>query len=171
MLAVAEHYYHFGGASPINAQVRELIAAIEPELHRHGIDLPIYWGNRNWHPMLAETVAQMKGDGVKRALAIVLAAYSSYSSCRQYREDIARAQADSGADAMRIDKVRIFYNHPEFVAANADRVREAIEQFEYRGDGGLLSRSPRTVFRCRWRRRAITSDKCARPAVWWRKVR
>src|SRR6202161_315821 len=70
LLAVAEHYYHFGGASPINAQVRELIAAIKPELRRHGINLPIYWGNRNWHPMLGDTVAQMKGDGVKRALAI-----------------------------------------------------------------------------------------------------
>jgi protoporphyrin/coproporphyrin ferrochelatase len=137
LLAVAEHYYHFGGASPINSQVRELIATFAPELHRHGIDLPIYWGNRNWHPMLGETVAQIKADGVKRALAIVLAAYSSYSSCRQYREDIARAQTSSDADAVRIDKVRAFYNHPEFIAANTDRVREAIDRFSGRDDGGL----------------------------------
>ncbi len=95
LLEVAEHYDHFGGVSPINSQVRELIAALRPELDRHGISLPIYWGNRNWHPMLADTLAEMASRGVKRALAVVLAAYSSYSSCRQYREDIARAQATS----------------------------------------------------------------------------
>jgi ferrochelatase len=135
-MAVAEHYYHFGGASPINAQVRELIAALGSELERAGVILPIYWGNRNWHPMLEDTVAQMKGDGINRALAIVLAAYSSYSSCRQYREDIARAQAELGADGPKIDKVRVFYNHPEFIAANAERVRESLELFsgEHRGD-------------------------------------
>lgn len=137
LFAVAEHYYHFGGASPINAQVRELIAALEPELHRHGINLPVYWGNRNWHPMLGDTVAQMKGDGVKRAVAIVLAAYSSYSSCRQYREDIARAQSASSASAMQIDKVRAFFNHPEFIAANTERVREALPQLSGRDDGSL----------------------------------
>ena len=128
LMAVAEHYYHFGGASPINAQVRELIATLTPELERCGIMLPIYWGNRNWQPMLGDAVAQMKGDGIKRALAIVLAAYSSYSSCRQYREDIARAQVDSGSNAPRIDKVRVFYNHPEFIAANTERVREALKR-------------------------------------------
>ena len=126
LLAVAEHYDHFGGASPINSQVRDLIAALEPELASSGIALPIYWGNRNWHPMLADTMARMTSDGVKRALAIVLAAYSSYSSCRQYREDIAHARAASGEAAPQVDKVRVFYNHPEFIAANADRVREAI---------------------------------------------
>src|SRR5262249_8074261 len=128
LLSVAEHYYHFGGASPINAQVRELIAALEAELKSHGIYLPIYWGNRNWHPMLEDAVAHMKANGIKRSLAIVLAAYSSYSSCRQYREDIAHAQAASGRGAPQIDKVRAFYNHPEFIAANAERVREAIER-------------------------------------------
>ncbi len=126
LLTVAEHYDHFGGASPINSQVRELIAALEPELANSGVALPIYWGNRNWHPMLADTMARMTSDGVQRALAIVLAAYSSYSSCRQYREDVARAQAGSGEAAPQVDKVRVFYNHPEFVAANADRVREAL---------------------------------------------
>ena len=128
MLAVAEHYDHFGGASPINGQVRELIAAFEPELARTGIALPVYWGNRNWHPMLADTLKRMTADGAKRALAIVLAAYSSYSSCRQYREDIARARSAAGETAPEVDKVRVFYNHPEFIAANAERIREAVEQ-------------------------------------------
>ncbi len=94
LLEVAEHYHHFGGVSPINAQVRALIAALRPELDQHGISLPIYWGNRNWHPLLADTLTEMTGAGIKRALAVVLAAYSSYSSCRQYREDIERARAD-----------------------------------------------------------------------------
>jgi protoporphyrin/coproporphyrin ferrochelatase len=137
LLAVAEHYYHFGGASPINAQVRELIEALRLELSGNGMNLPIYWGNRNWHPMIEETVAKLKADGVKHALAIVLAAYSSYSSCRQYREDIARAQAFAGADALQIDKLRVFYNHPEFIAANADRVRAAIERLSVQDETRL----------------------------------
>ena len=128
LLEVAEHYYHFGGVSPINGQVRELIDALRPELRRHGISLPIYWGNRNWHPMLADTLREMAGDGVKKALAVVLAAYSSYSSCRQYREDIERAQDEVGPGAPTIDKTRVFYNHPEFISANADRIREALAQ-------------------------------------------
>ena len=125
-LEVAEHYHHFGGVSPINAQVRELIDALRPELEQSGISLPIYWGNRNWHPMLADTLAQMTSIGVERALAVVLAAYSSYSSCRQYREDIERAREMAGASAPRVDKVRVFYNHPEFVGANADRIGETL---------------------------------------------
>jgi protoporphyrin/coproporphyrin ferrochelatase len=129
LLEVAEHYDHFGGVSPINSQVRALISALRPELERHGIALPIYWGNRNWHPLLADTLARMTGQGVKRALAVVLASCSSYSSCRQYREDIARAQAVVGASAPLVDKVRVFYNHPEFIAANADRVGEALGEF------------------------------------------
>ena len=127
LLAVAEHYDHFGGVSPINSQIRDLIAALRPQLDQHGISVPVYWGNRNWHPMLADTLAAMVTDGVKRALAVVHAAYSSYSSCRQYREDIARAQAAVGPGAPRVDKVRVFYNHPDFIAANADRVRDALE--------------------------------------------
>jgi ferrochelatase len=128
MLEVAEHYYHFGGASPINAQVRALIAALGPELQRRGIHLPIYWGNRNWHPLLPDTIKAMQEAGVTRALGLVLAAYSSYSSCRQYREDIARAQAAVGPRAPAIDKIRLFYNHPDFIAANIDRVAAALEQ-------------------------------------------
>ena len=123
---VAEHYYHFGGVSPINAQVRGLIEALVPELRRHGVTLPVYWGNRNWDPLLPDTLREMAAAGVKKALAVVLAAYSSYSSCRQYREDIGRAREEVGPGAPAVDKVRVFYNHPEFIAANADRVREAL---------------------------------------------
>jgi protoporphyrin/coproporphyrin ferrochelatase len=138
LLAVAEHYDHFGGISPINSQVRDLIAALEPELSANGITLPIYWGNRNWQPMLGDTLAGMTRDGVKRALAIVLAAYSSYSSCRQYGEDIARARAGVGEEAApQVDKVRVFYNHPEFIAANAERVREALAPFSGWGEEGF----------------------------------
>jgi protoporphyrin/coproporphyrin ferrochelatase len=128
MLAVAEHYYHFDGKSPINQQTRELIAAIKDELTQHGPKLPVYWGNRNWHPMLADTLRQMKNDGVQRALAFVTSAYSSYSGCRQYREDIARAQAEVGKDAPQIDKLRVFFNHPGFLEATEDRLKEALAQ-------------------------------------------
>ncbi len=129
LLDVAEHYYHFGGKSPINDQCRDLISALRPELERHGIRLPIYWGNRNWHPFLADTLRQMRDDGVKRALAFVTSAYSSYSGCRQYRENIAAAQAEVGPGAPSIDKLRVFYNHPGFIEACADRVREALTHF------------------------------------------
>ena len=128
MLAVAEHYYHFDGKSPINQQTRDLIAAIEGELKQHGPKLPVYWGNRNWHPMLADTVREMKKDGIKHALAFVTSAYSSYSGCRQYREDIARAQAEVGEGAPRIEKIRVFFNHPGFLQATEDRLREALSQ-------------------------------------------
>ncbi|MBI3477222.1 MAG: ferrochelatase [Acidobacteria bacterium] len=125
MLEVAQHYYHFGGKSPINGQNRQLIAALEIELAQHGPRLPIYWGNRNWRPMLADTLAKMKADGVRRALAFVTSAYSSYSSCRQYREDIARAQDAVGEGAPVVDKIRIFHNHPGFVEAVTDRAQAA----------------------------------------------
>jgi ferrochelatase len=161
LLAVAEHYRHIGGASPINSQVRALLGALRHELDQHGISLPLYWGNRNWHPMLRDTLRHMSARGVKRALAVVLAAYSSYSSCRQYLEDIARARADVGRIANRpqeaaesgparaasspsapqVDKVRVFYNHPEFIAANAERIREV-----QRGLAPARSASRRLVF-------------------------
>jgi len=128
MLAVAEHYYHFGGKSPINQQTRELIAALENELAQHGPKLPVYWGNRNWHPMLAETLQQMKQDGIRRALAFVTSAYSSYSGCRQYREDIVRAQNEVGPGAPEIDKLRAFFNHPGFVEATEARLRDALAE-------------------------------------------
>jgi protoporphyrin/coproporphyrin ferrochelatase len=127
MLTVAEHYYHFGGKSPINEQNRQLIAALQAELDQHGPKLPIYWGNRNWHPLLADTLEQMKGEGVRRALAFVTSAFSSYSGCRQYRENIAQAQAQAGPGAPLVDKLRVFYNHPGFISPMADRVRSALE--------------------------------------------
>lgn len=126
LLEVAEHYYHFGGKSPINEQNRQLIAALDADLAQHGPHLPIYWGNRNWHPLLSDTLRQMKADGVHRALAFVTAAYSSYSSCRQYREDIARAQEAAGGGAPVVDKIRAFHNHPGFVEAVVDGVRHAL---------------------------------------------
>src|SRR5690349_11858353 len=125
MLSVAHHYEMFGGVSPINQQNRRLIAALKDELERNGPNLPIYWGNRNWHPLLPDTLRQMASDGVQNALAFVTSAYSSYSSCRQYRENIANAQAEVGPEAPRVDKLRAFYNHPLFIDANVDHVRAA----------------------------------------------
>jgi ferrochelatase len=129
LLEVAEHYYHFGGKSPINEQNRQLIAALRNELDSADIRLPIYWGNRNWHPLLPDTVRQMRDNGIRHALAFVTSAYSSYSGCRQYRENIAAALAEIGEGAPRVDKLRVFYNHPGFVEACADRVREARTRF------------------------------------------
>jgi protoporphyrin/coproporphyrin ferrochelatase len=126
MLAVAEHYYHFEGKSPINRQARELIAALEAELQRNGPKLPIYWGNRNWHPLLPETLGKMKQEGIRRAVGFVTSAYSSYSSCRQYREDIARAQSEVGPGAPEVGKLRPFFNHPAFIEATVERVRDAL---------------------------------------------
>jgi len=133
MLTVAEHYYHFEGKSPINEQTRELIAALEAELERNGLKLPVYWGNRNWHPLLPETLRKMKQDGIQRALAFVTSAYSSYSGCRQYREDIARAQSEVGLSqcgpgALEVEKLRAFFNHPAFVEATVERVRDALHE-------------------------------------------
>jgi protoporphyrin/coproporphyrin ferrochelatase len=126
LLAVAEHYYHFGGKSPINQQTSDLIAALKTELEQNGPRLPIYLGNRNWHPLLADTLRQMKQDGIKRALAFVTSAYSSYSGCRQYREDIAGAQVEVGPGAPEIDKLRVFFNHPAFIEVTVERVRDAL---------------------------------------------
>jgi len=125
MLAVAEHYHHFGGKSPINDQNRALIAALEHELALHGIQLPVYWGNRNWHPLLADTLRQMRDSGVRRALAFVTSIFSSYSGCRQYLEDIERARAHVEG-APEVHKLRKFYNHPLFIDAQADEVRIAL---------------------------------------------
>src|SRR4051812_36605086 len=115
MMAVAEHYYHFGGKSPINDQNRALIGSLEQLLAAEGPHLPIYWGNRNWHPLLPDTIRQMKSDGVRRAIAFFTSAYSSYSGCRQYRENILAAQNEVGEGAPQIDKLRAFYNHPNFI--------------------------------------------------------
>jgi len=122
---VAEHYYRFGGVSPINQQCRDLLAATEKDFAASGVDLPLYWGNRNWHPLLADTVAAMAADGRRHAAAFVTSAYSSYSGCRQYLEDIERARAAAGPGAPRIDKLRQYFNHPGFVEPLADAVSAA----------------------------------------------
>jgi ferrochelatase len=127
MLAVAEHYYHFGGRSPINDQNRALMAALRKVLAAEGPDLPVYWGNRNWHPLLADTLRQMTADGVRRAFAFVTSAYSSYSGCRQYLEDLARAREAVGSGAPEVLKLRVFYNHPGFIETMAERVRAALD--------------------------------------------
>ncbi len=126
LIEVGAHYARFGGVSPINAQCRALLAALEPELRGAGIDLPIYWGNRNWHPMLADTLRDMRDAGVRRALAFVTSAWSSYSSCRQYLDDIERARAAVGAGAPEVHKIRQFFDHPGFVEPLAASVRDAI---------------------------------------------
>jgi protoporphyrin/coproporphyrin ferrochelatase len=124
LAAVAEHYYHLGGASPINAQNRALQAAVQADLANHGVDLPVYWGNRNWHPFLADTLATMRADGVRRALVFTTSATSSYSGCRQYREDIAAARTGVD-DAVDLVKLRHYFDHPGFITALADGVRAA----------------------------------------------
>jgi ferrochelatase len=129
MLEVAEHYYHFGGKSPINDQNRALIAALRELLQTEGPAVPIYWGNRNWDPYLADTMRQMRSDGIRRALGFVTSAYGSYSGCRQYREDIARAQAEVGEGAPEVVKLPSFHAHPGFISANVAHLREAIGAF------------------------------------------
>jgi protoporphyrin/coproporphyrin ferrochelatase len=126
--AVAEHYHHFGGRSPINDQNRALLAALRVELAGRGVDLPVYWGNRNWDPLLADTLREAHRAGARRIVVIVTSAYSSYSGCRQYREDLARAVAELAADGLEleVDKVRHYFNHPGFVQPTADAVRIAL---------------------------------------------
>ena len=140
ILAVATHYDLFGGASPINAGNRALLAALLGELGGHGLTLPVYWGNRHWHPLLCDALGQMAEDGVRRALAFVTSAFSSYPGCRQYLEDIERARAKVGPQAPRIDKLRVFYNHPGFIEAVVERVRAALGQIpeQRRGPARLV---------------------------------
>ncbi len=128
MLEVAEHYYHFDGVSPINQQNRELLEAMRLDLAAHELRLPIYWGNRNWQPYLADTLRQMGHDGVRNALAIVTSAFSSYSGCRQYREDLLRARAEVGELAPQVAKIRPFFNHPGLIECWSERVRDALGQ-------------------------------------------
>ena len=122
LAAVARQYQHFGGVSPLNAQCRRLRAALAGRLAATGHDLPVYWGNRNWVPYLADTVAEMAAAGHRRALAVVTSAYSSHSGCRQYLDDIEAARAAVGAGAPAIDKVRAYYDHPGFVSPFIDTV-------------------------------------------------
>jgi protoporphyrin/coproporphyrin ferrochelatase len=127
LVEVSAHYSLFGGVSPINAQNRELIAALRIELDSHNINLPIYWGNRNWEPLLPDTIKTMRADGIGSALAFVTSAYSSASGCRQYREDIQRACETVGDGAPSVDKIRVFYNHPGFIEPMVDAVSSSIQ--------------------------------------------
>lgn len=137
MLEVAEHYYHFGGVSPINAQNRQLLAALGKEFTAAGVDLPIYWGNRNWTPYLPETLEQMRQDGVRRAIAFFTSVFSSYSGCRQYRENIAAAQQQVGQGAPVVDKVRMAFNHPGYIETMTDRVAEALRSADWQANDVL----------------------------------
>lgn len=123
---VAERYQRFGGVSPINAANRALVAALEASFAEHGIELPVYWGNRNWHPFLADTLRQMAEEGVRHALVLATSATGGYSSCRQYFEDLAGARAEVGQGAPRLTKLRHFFDHPGYVEAHAAGVREAL---------------------------------------------
>ena len=127
LLEVAHHYDQFGGVSPITAQNRALIAALEAELRAHGPALPVYFGNRNWHPFVTDTVRAMRDAGVRRAVCFVTSGFSSYSGCRQYREDIIRA-LDAVPGAPEIDKLRVFFNHPGFIEPSVANLKGALEQ-------------------------------------------
>ena len=129
MLEVAEHYHHFGGRSPINGQNLALLEALRKELADRGPALPVYWGNRNWHPLLTDTLREMADSGIRRVAAFVTSAYSSYSGCRQYRENIAAALAPLGDRAPQVDKLRVFFNHPGFVGPMADNLARSLAEF------------------------------------------
>jgi ferrochelatase len=125
---VAQHYLHFGGVSPINQLNRDLIEAVRAELAEQGFELPVYFGNRNWHPMVEETVDQMRAAGVRRALVFPTSAYGGYSACRQYDEDIIRARETVGPQAPELVKLRQFFDHPLFLDAVTDAVRAAVAE-------------------------------------------
>jgi ferrochelatase len=130
LLEVAEHYQHFGGVSPINEQCRALLRAVEGDFREQGVDLPLYWGNRNWRPMLADTLAQMRDDGVRHAVAFATSAYAGYSSCRQYLDDIAAARAKVGPGAPEVMKLPHFYDRPGFIEPHVDAVRAALAKVD-----------------------------------------
>ena len=126
LVDVAGHYFAMGGRSPINGQNRALVAALQNELEQAGVSLPIYWGNRNWEPYLADELARMRDDGIRRAAVFVTSAYASYPGCRQYREDLAAAVAAVGPAAPALDRLRHCFDHPGFIQANADSVVGAL---------------------------------------------
>jgi protoporphyrin/coproporphyrin ferrochelatase len=126
LATVAEHYRHFDGVSPINEQCRQLLTALRVQLDDAGVTLPLYWGNRNWDPYLADTVATMRDDGVRWALAFVTSPFGSYSSCRQYLDDIDAAREKVGPGAPQIDKIRHYHDHPGYIRPHADAVRAAL---------------------------------------------
>lgn len=126
LAVVAEQYAMFGGKSPINDQNRSLIEALRAELRSADIDLPIYWGNRNWAPYLSDTVAEMAKDGIEHALVFATSAFGSFSGCRQYRQDLERAADDTGDNAPLLRKLRLFYNHPGFIEPLAANLQKAV---------------------------------------------
>jgi ferrochelatase len=126
LLEVAAHYHHFGGKSPINDQNRALVAALRAELDAHGPKLPVFWGNRNWAPYLADTLREMRDLGVRRALGYVTSAFGSYSGCRQYLDDVARARGEVGEGAPEVVLLRKFFNHPGFIESNVAHARAAL---------------------------------------------
>ena len=128
LLEVAEHYNHFGGISPINQQCKDLISALEGDLKANQIELPVFWGNRNWTPLLPDTMRELKQAGARRILAFMTSGFSCYSGCRQYREDVYSAQDQADANDIEVHKIRVFYNHPDFVAVNAENVQKAIDE-------------------------------------------
>src|SRR5947207_4298319 len=123
---VARHYAEFGGVSPINQQCRDLLTAIGKDFAAAGVDLPLYWGNRNWHPFLADTVTQMAADGVRHAIAFVTSAYGSYSSCRQYLDDLEAARPQAGPGRPGTHQIRPSFNPPGFIEPLADSTRAAV---------------------------------------------
>ncbi|WP_424211399.1 ferrochelatase [Streptomyces sp. BI20] len=131
---VGQHYFGFGGVSPINAQNRELLDALRKDLADHGLDLPVYWGNRNWAPYLTDTLRTMRADGIRRVAVLATSAYASYSGCRQYRENLAdslaalRAEGVADADLPRVDKLRHYFDHPGFVRPMIDGVLAALAE-------------------------------------------
>jgi len=136
LAVVAEHYQSFGGKSPINDQNRALLGALRSELDRRGISVPLLWGNRNFDPFVTNTLREAHEAGIRRVVTILTSAYSSYSSCRQYREDLAAAAltlADEGKE-IEIDKVRPYFNHPGFSRTNARQVTEAVRALDERPD-------------------------------------
>src|ERR1700761_7851073 len=122
---VAEHYLHFGGVSPINGINRALIDQIRGELAERSLDLPVYFGNRNWEPYVEDTVATMRDNGIRRAVVFTTSAWSGYSGCTQYVEDIVRARAAAGPDAPELVKLRTYFDHPLFVEMFAEAVTAA----------------------------------------------
>ncbi|MCW2538653.1 MAG: putative ferrochelatase [Frankiales bacterium] len=139
---VAQHYLHYGGVSPITAQNEALLAAIALEFERRGITVPVYFGNRNWRPYLTDTARQMHTDGVRHALVLATSATGSYSGCRQYREDLARTTDELAGAAPRFTKLRHYFDHPGFIAANAAAVRKALTELGELVEAGEPAGSP-----------------------------
>lgn len=139
---VAEHYHHFGGVSPINALNKQMIASLEAELGRSGIDLPVYFGNRNWHPMIEDTLAQIHADGHRRILVFPTSAWGGYSGCRQYDEDISRGLESLGAkaDSMVLRKLPQYWDHPAMTASWSDAITAARAELapDQRDDARLI---------------------------------